>query len=68
MTKFVIKETLLSSVISKNNYGVIASTKVCGGAHIIKFAYRPPAFSTRGKFLPKNTIFWRSLGAARPYF
>jgi len=57
MTKFVIKETLLSSVISKNNYGVIASRKVCGGAHIIKFTYRPQNFPRGANFYQKNTIF-----------
>ena len=41
----------------QNSYGVIAQRKVCSGAPMFKFSYRPPEFFPICKFLPKITIF-----------
>jgi len=58
VTKFVITETLWSSIIFK----IIMVSLHSSCAPMFKFFYPPPEFFPRGKFLPKITIFGRFLG------
>jgi len=67
ITKFVITETLWSSIY-QNNYGVIACRKVCSCAPIFNFFFcGPQKFFNRGEFIPKIVIF-RHFCGCRPTF
>ena len=59
ITKFVITETLYSSIrpYYQYNYGVTACMKACSCAPILNFLFGPQIFFHRGKFIPKIAIF-----------
>ena len=58
ITKFLITETLQSSVIFKTIMVTLhRGIKVCSCAHIFKFFYGSTEFFIRGKLIPKITIF-----------
>jgi len=65
-TKFVIMETLWSSVIFKTIMVSLHRRRFVA-VHVFNFFSQPPEFCLRGKFIPKITIF-RDFVGCKPTF